>query len=381
MENICDQKECTGCFACYNICPKKAITMKEGKLGHIYPEIDKDKCIDCNLCQKICPSNKEIQLKEPLKSYAMKSKNEDIRNKSTSGGAATIFAMNVIKKGGIVYGANNIQNGKFDFIRIKRKEELEKIKGSKYVQCYINDIFKNVKEDLLNNLQVLFIGTPCQISGLKSYLGKDFEKLIIVDLICHGVPSQRLLKDEIELIGEDFEKVEKILFRTMESSGYNISIYQNNKLKNYKKMEDSSYCKGFMSALFFRESCYNCKYAQKNRISDITIGDFWGLKEDSKLYKDRDKGVSVILPITEKGIKFIEECKCDMTIEERTVEEAVYGNSQLRHPSIKPKRYNKFIKLYEKHGLEKAYLRTRTIKQVIKDNKVIMNVYKKIKGR
>lgn len=381
MEKICDKNECTGCFACYNVCPKNAITMEEGKLGHIYPKIDDKKCINCKLCQRICPNNKKVEIKEPIKAYAMKSKNDSIRDKSTSGGAATIFALNVLKKNGVVYGANNIENGRFNFIRINKVEELEKIKGSKYVQCYINDIFKKIKEDLDNKLEVLFVGTPCQVSGLKAFLGKEYENLITVDLICHGVPSQRLLMEEIEETVEDASKIDKILFRTQEKSGFNLTLYEDGKLKLSKEMTESCYYKGFMNALFYRESCYKCKYAQPRRISDITIGDFWGLSEESKLYKDRKKGVSLLLPITEKGINFIEECKNDMELEERDIAEAIEGNSQLRHPSIKPKKYNKFVKIYEKKGLKKAYLKTRTLKQKMRDNKVIMNIYKRIKEK
>lgn len=381
MEKICDKNECTGCFACYNVCPKNAITMEEGKLGHIYPKIDDKKCINCKLCQRICPNNKKVEIKEPIKAYAMKSKNDSIRDKSTSGGAATIFALNVLKKNGVVYGANNIENGRFNFIRINKVEELEKIKGSKYVQCYINDIFKKIKEDLDNKLEVLFVGTPCQVSGLKAFLGKEYENLIIVDLICHGVPSQRLLMEEIEETVEDASKINKILFRTQEKSGFNLTLYEDGKLKLSKEMTESCYYKGFMNALFYRDSCYKCKYAQPRRISDITIGDFWGLSEESKLYKDRKKGVSLLLPITEKGINFIEECKNYMELEERDIAEAIKGNSQLRHPSIKPKKYNKFVKIYEKKGLKKAYLKTRTLKQKMRDNKVIMNIYKRIKEK
>lgn len=381
LEKICNKKECTGCFACYNVCPKKAITMEEEKLGHIYPKIDYEKCINCKLCQRICPNNKNIELKEPIKAYAMKSKDNSIREKSTSGGAATIFALNILKKNGVVYGANNIEKSRFDFIRINKVEELEKIKGSKYVQCYLNDILKNVKEDLVNGLKVLFVGTPCQIAGLQSFLGKEYDNLIAVDIVCHGVPSQRLLINELEDLVEDVRKIDKVLFRTQERSGFNLNLYEGGKLKISKEMAESCYYKGFMNALFYRESCYNCKYAQEKRVSDITIGDFWGLSEESKLYKDRQKGVSLLLPITDKGMNFIEECKNDMELEERNIEEAIEGNSQLRHPSMKPRKYNKFVKIYEKQGLKKAYLKTRTIKQIMKDNKFIINMYKRIKGK
>ena len=172
QDKICEKSKCTGCFACSNICPKKCIEMKEDKCGYIYPYIDQTQCINCKMCQKICPQNNQITLKEPLTAFAMCSSNEEIRLKSTSGGAATTFYLHVLKQGGIVYGANNIENGKFSFIRVDKQQDLDKLKGSKYVHCYINDAFSKIKEYLNKELQVLIIGTPCQVAGLKNFLKK-----------------------------------------------------------------------------------------------------------------------------------------------------------------------------------------------------------------
>lgn len=378
LTEICKKEKCTGCFACSNICPKQCIEMREDEYGYIYPHIDEEKCIDCKLCQKTCPQNTKVEFKKPITAYAMCHKEERIRSNSTSGGAATTFYLHILRSGGVVYGANNIEDGSFSFIRIDNQEELDKLKGSKYVHCYVKDTFRKIKEDLENNLQVLFIGTPCQVAGLKNFLKKDFERLITIDLICHGVPSQKYLRDEIKLYGE--EGIDKVTFRDGKTGNFTFNLYNNCKLKVSKPMEKSYYYKGFMDALFYRKNCYECIYAQPKRVSDITIGDFWGLKEDSKLYKNKSKGVSVLLPITQKGIELIEACKDEVELEERSVEEAVNGNTQLRIPSKVPKNYDKFMKYYLKEGFEKAYLKSRTLKQRIKANDFIMRIYRKIKG-
>ena len=216
------------------------------------------------------------------------------------------------------------------------------------------------------------------LNRLKNFLKKDFEKLITIDLICHGVPSQKYLQDEIKLCGE--KSVDKVTFRDSKTGEFAFHLYSNHELKVSKPMEKSYYYKGFMDALFYRKNCYECIYAQPKRVSDITIGDFWGLKEDSKLYKERTKGVSVLLPITPKGMKLIQECKDEIELEERSLEEAVNGNTQLRLPSKKPKNYDKFMKYYPKEGFEKAYLKSRSLKQRIKANDFIMKIYRKIKG-
>ncbi len=157
MKNICDKKDCTGCFACYNICPKKCIEMKEDIYGRIYPYIDSNRCIECGLCKKTCPQINKQSFNEPINAYAMYNKNKEIRKNSTSGGAATTFYIETLKNNGVVYGANNIENGSFNFIRITDESQLYKVKGSKYVHCYINDCFYLAKNDLQKGLKVLFI--------------------------------------------------------------------------------------------------------------------------------------------------------------------------------------------------------------------------------
>lgn len=378
---VCEKEKCTGCFACYNICPKKCIEMKEDAIGFVYPEIDLDKCIKCGACKKVCPQlDDTTTLIKPKKAYAMYNKNDEIRSSCTSGGAATTFYTHILNNGGIVYGCGNIENDEISFLRIDNINNLDKLKGSKYVHSYIKDIFKQVKDDLVNSRKVLFIGTPCQVDGLKQFLKKDYDNLILIDIICHGVPSQKLLKDEI--MSHNLKNVSKISFRG--NDGFKFKIFDNKREMFRNDMEENSYYYGFMNAIFYRPNCYNCKYATSSRVSDMTIGDFWGLSENSKLYGSKDKGISVLLPITKKGQQLIEECKNQMILEERPLEEAINGNNQLMQPvNIHPKT-EKFKRTYIKKGYLKAcntFMWKNKIKYCLKNNKTVYKLYKKIKGK
>lgn len=288
--------------------------------------------------------------------------------------------MHILEKNGVVYGCSNIENNEIHFLRIDNIDDLEQLKGSKYVHSYINDIFKLVEKDLKNDRLVLFIGTPCQVNGLKGFLKKDYDNLILIDIICHGVPSQKLLREEIQL--HNIDDVNKISFR--KNDVYELELYKQNEIKFKEKIGANKYLFGFLNSVFLRPNCYECKYATPSRGSDITIGDFWGLSENSQLYDKKEKGVSVLLPITEKGQKLIEECKQEMILEERPVQEAINGNSQLMKPTVKHKRYKSFQKKYLKNGYEKAcntFMWKNKLKIKIRNNKIIYKLYKKIKEK
>ena len=374
---ICEKEKCTGCFACYNICPKNAIKMEEDIYGYIYPKIDKQKCIDCRMCQKICPQcNEKIKFKEPIETFAAYSDDEKIRENSTSGGVATVFYKKIIENGGVGFGLSNIKNNKFCFMKVDTIEKINDVKGSKYVHGYIERTYKEVEEEL-GKRTVLFIGTPCQVAGLKAYLRKEYENLITVDLICHGVPSQKLLLEEFKRLDLKVENIDKVSFRC--EKGYFLKCYQKENIILDIPIDKSYYYKGFMDALFMRENCYNCSFSQKQRVSDITIGDFWGLDIEAKINSNPEKGISVVLPITTKGDDFWNKCKYDFNYERREIQEAVNGNAQLEKTVIKNKNYNKFRKYYIKDGLGKSYKKCMTIKQRMKNNLLIYNTYKKIK--
>lgn len=368
---ICDKKKCTGCFACYNVCPKDAIDMIEDDNGFIYPEINKEKCIKCDLCKKICPSTNVMEKKYPLKCFAAFSKDNNIRNKSTSGGIATTISKNIIKNGGIVYGAAFDENGGVKHIRVTKIEELILLQGSKYVHSYINDTFRKIKKDLLNKKHLVFFGTPCQIAGLRKYLMKDYDNLLVVDIICHGVPSQKYLKDEKERI-VGYKKTERINFR--KDNHYGLYFVKNNKIINETSYDDSFYSLAFMNGLILRNNCYDCIYADAKRVSDITIGDFWGLSKQAKFYESRDKGVSVVLLNTTKGELYFEKIKDFLDIEERNCEEAIKGNTQLMRPTKRHRNADRFKKMYPEYGFEKSF---NKLMKVNKLKKFIKKIVKK----
>lgn len=348
---ICDYTLCTACSACVNICPQQCVEMQAGELGHLYPYINRDKCVECNACMKVCPNNSPIVLKQPITAFAGWHTADVEYQSSTSGGAATAFAQTIISEGGVVYGCACLDKIDIRHIRVDNFQDLNKLKGSKYVQSTMSENFKSVKSDLKAGLKVLFIGTPCQIAGLKSFLHGQPDNLYLVDLICHGVPSVKLLQEHVKnVLGH--QKVTNISFR---SDSYLLLLllcgdkilYKSNLMQRY----EDEYYNAFIDGYSYRESCYRCSYAQSKRVSDVTIGDFWGLGDDFGI--EHPHGCSCILPITEKGLNLIK--RSDMILYERTVGEAVQGNDQLRAPKAKDKKINRFRKLYPILGLKYAY--------------------------
>lgn len=322
---ICDKEKCSGCYACYNICPKKCIKMIEDEFGYIYPYIDKTECLNCSMCRRVCPQLKDkIDFNHPLKSYAAYSKNDYTRCSLTSGAIATIIYSYIIGNGGVGYGLNNIKDEKFSFIRINNLDKIDLVKGSKYLHGYIEDSYKSVKKDLNDGLKVVFIGTACQIMGLKSFLNKDYDNLLTVDIICHGVTSQKFLKDELLLHNIDIKDVNHVSFRSID--GYVLSVTLNNNNKIDIPINKSYYYQNFMNGKIDRENCYNCSYAKRDRISDITIGDFWNLSEDANINISPEKGISLVLINTVKGEQYFNCIKENLIYEERPLDEAIYGN-------------------------------------------------------
>ena len=361
MNRICPVDLCTGCMACYNSCSHCAIKVEKDCCGFLYPVIDENSCVDCGLCFSVCPVNHPLEKVSSKTVYAAYSKEESDRKSSTSGGASSIFAQRVIEEGGVVYGCVQKSYADIRHQRIERKDELYKIKGSKYVQSEIGDVFKSVKKDLLEGRQTLFVGTPCQVAGLRVFLHKDYAELVTVDLVCHGVPSGELLQESVrEMLRKRNlpEKDYQVCFRIKgeKEEDLKFGVFLNDFVQNRgnisgKKYPYSYYITGFMTGLFYRSCCYTCSYANPRRISDITIGDYWGI---GKTALDVGKGISEVFLNTEKGVRFFERCKEKVICEEREVEEAVRGNGQLQHPSVKNRNYELFRELYPELGFKRA---------------------------
>lgn len=312
LDKFIDKDSCCGCSACANICPQSAITMKENDEGFLYPHINLKECSKCNLCQKVCPINKEKSSKdfEPITFATMAS--NDIRVKSSSGGMFTILANYILEQNGFVCGASFDKSWKVKHIIIDNKKDLDKLRGSKYLQSDIGNIFKEIKNLLENNSKVLFTGTPCQVAGLKSFLGKDYKHLYLVDILCHGVPSPKIW---IQYLKEQFKynKIKGINFRDKHNSWimYTQSITEGNKKIAMCEHYTMDFMKIFLSNICNRPSCNNCSFATSPRLSDITIGDFWGIKDLSEEMYDA-YGTSMTVLNNKKGVDLFNQIKSNL---------------------------------------------------------------------
>lgn len=343
-----------------NICGHNAICMEESEpFGYTYPNIDSERCIDCGLCVKICPVNTSIQLNEPLKAFSAISRNCEDLLSSASGGASSVLSQVILNRGGIVYGC--VQRNYIDIAhcRIDKPEDAYLIKGSKYVQSNIGYVYREVKKDLKDGKEVLFTGTPCQIAGLRAFLRHECENLYLVDLVCHGVPSQKLLREDVDFLLKDYPNVDvtKVCVEFRKKSrtkqekfepNYGTFLFINGDELNHRHPQKQefltdNYITAFMAGTILRENCYTCPYAQSQRSGDITIADFWGLKGESI---PTTKGVSLMMPSTVKGLTLFNETKSYLQFEERTTEEAINGNGRLLHPSHRPDERDVFCAIY-----------------------------------
>lgn len=354
---ICPQKECTGCAACYNVCGHQAISMVKGVNGHLFPEINDDKCVNCKLCVKTCPNNNVPELRTPLASYVATAIDSHEALTSTSAGVASVLARKIIEGGGVVYGSCGWNCQHVHHIRIASLDDIDKLKGSKYVQSAIEDSFKQLKKDLEESLRVLFIGTPCQVAGLYGYLRKKYDNLYTVDLICHGVPSQKILTDALHdyLPKTDLSQV-KVAFRKKGKgkSLYGLFVSHNDGRKLYRSIfPDNEYIVGFLYGLFYRESCYQCHYTHPERVSDITIGDYWD-KENKITLRNSENGLSMVIVNTPKGEALVEKCGTIIDKTNGDYQDFVKRNGQLHHPIKKNAYFESFAIEYTMNGFLNA---------------------------
>lgn len=315
MKEICDFKLCTGCGVCLSICPKKCIQFKENEEGFLYPFINQEKCVNCGLCTKNCPilNNFENRRKNVIDSYYGWSNNDVIRYNSSSGGVFSEIAEDIINRGGRVYGAAYNAGLTLTHIGVDCIDDLSKLRGSKYYQSDIRSSFTSVKKDLEEGNTVLFSGTGCQIDALYQFLGKtDISHLLTVEILCHGVPSRKVVLKYIESINKR-KDVKSINFRDKSKYGWKYSCVFNVKYSDgheyYGRSSSDLFYLGFLSEALLRESCYRCKYVGKRRVGDILLADFWGI-ENADQYKigqhDIDMGVSFITANSDRGIKMLD---------------------------------------------------------------------------
>lgn len=377
--NICNPDQCTGCFACMNVCGKNAINIVEDAYGRTVPHIDKKKCVECNICRKICPVNNPVQLKEPNECYAIWTKNEDDRNSCASGGISTGIARFFIRNQGVVFGAAFDDNLNLEMKMAEKEDELIQFRGSKYTQCNTAYSYRQVKEQLGLGKEVLYVGTPCQIAGLYAFLQKPQPNLYTIDIICHGTPPLKYLK---QYCAQKFPErnISRVTFRG--ENDFEFCAFEGNKMLYKKPTYQDAYFHAFLKGVTYRENCYSCKYAIGKRCSDLTIGDFWEIDRNTlrNLYDGR---ISVLLQNTDKGKILFEKIKDKFVFERRDIDEAVKGNEQLQRPSKKHKVRKRFLKTYEKDNvyvaLESFLKREKFIWKVKWKVKMITNPNKLIK--
>lgn len=363
--------KCCGCTACYAVCPKNAITMQADSEGFKYPVIDKDKCIDCGLCCKVCPLDIKLEKTEDKQiAVACTAKDENFTKQSSSGGVFAILANMFIKKQAVIYGAAFDDGWNVKHIRVNQKEDLKKLYTSKYVQSDMSDNFKFVKADLDSSKEVLFAGTPCQVAGLKCYLGKDYNNLTTVDFICHGVPSPLVWKCYINEKAESLKsKITDISFRDKKDGWKNFGfmIKTEDQNINYEKAGDNIYMNGFVKDLYLRPSCYDCKFKTLNRASDITLADFWGIdKVLPEIYDE--KGVSLCWTSSKKGSEILTEALKQTAYQKVDLQEAVrYNPSAIKSVNVHKNREKFFKAFAESHDdvtkLIKKYYDTRSLRK------------------
>lgn len=338
--------KCCGCSACWNICPKLAIDFKENSEGFEYPVIDKDKCIDCGICITVCPainSQGKNNFKDEV--FACANLNEQEQYNSSSGGVFTLLSKEVLNRSGVVYGAA-FENAKVvKHIKIEREEDIAKIRGSKYLQSKMSSVYDSVKEDLELGKYVLFSGTPCQVGGIRNFLRKDYRKLLLVDFICHGVPSPLVWRkyiDEYEKIINN--KIVLVNFRNKKNGwkNFNLCLKDASGKLFIEEHEKNVYMKGFLNELYLRPSCYNCSCKGTDRVSDITIGDFWGVDTIYPSFFD-NRGISVLKVNSDLGYEFFCDIKKHMKYIKVDVNDVIKHNPAFVTSAKINKNRNKFF--------------------------------------
>ena len=384
MITLADKRDCCGCYACYNICPQQCISMQVDEEGFWYPVVDLDECTDCSLCEKACSIlNKNVTDNHPV-AYACINKDDNIRQQSSSGGLFTVIAEKVIANNGVVFGAGF--DGGFNVVHswTDKLDGVSNFRGSKYVQSCIGDTYKEVLDFLKQGRQVVFSGTPCQIAGLRSYLGKDYEALICLDIICHGVPSPKVWQ-RYKLHTEEIyqAKAKRITFRHKNCGWklYSVSFSFDNDTEYSQKLTENIFMQGFLHNLYLRPSCYACSFKTLNRQSDITLADFWGIENILPSFDD-NKGTSLVMVNTQKGAEIFSSVVDKISYEKVDINLAIlYNTSAVKSVDYNPKRNQFFQELsgsidisqliakYTKVSfLKKVYMKVRTLLSRIKKN-------------
>ncbi|MGL4762366.1 MAG: Coenzyme F420 hydrogenase/dehydrogenase, beta subunit C-terminal domain [Sarcina sp.] len=353
MISIKEKKECCGCYGCENICPKNSIKMIDDNEGFWYPKVNEETCINCGLCEKVCPIIQNSKKVDNIKFLACKNKEIEERIESSSGGVFSLLTEKVLNSNGIVFGAGYNENLEVNYSCVYSVEKSKKFRGSKYAQSKVGNTYTEAKEFLEQGKEVIFTGTPCHIAGLKKFLGREYEKLLLVDIACHGVPSPLVFKRYKEylanLVGS---KLKSISFRDKSNGwkNYKLKFKFENKIEKLELASENYYMKGFLKDIYLRPSCYDCKFKKPFTEADLTLADYWGV-QNIHLEFDDDKGTSLVLVNTKKGQEIMNLISDKMDIIETDGEFAISNNPCI----VKAVKYNpkreKFFEDFDKVDL------------------------------
>lgn len=381
MISINKKDNCCGCYACVNVCPKDCISMEEDSEGFNYPCVDKSKCVDCTLCEKVCPIiNKDKVAQgsnEEDNTYVAYTKNATVRKNSSSGGMFTELAESVLKNNGVVFGCAFDDDFNAHHIMVNNSSDLEKLRGSKYIQSQIESTYKEAEKLLKDGKLVLFSGVACQIAGLNSYLRKDYNNLITVDVLCHGVPSGKAWRKYIDDNQKRHNaKLNKYYFRNKDN-GWKVftvkQMYMDNQGESSPFNKDS-FMQLFLGEVCLRPSCHNCRFKDIHRPSDITLGDCWGV-QNYMPEMDDDKGTSVVIAHTEKGVKLLNSVKDKLIIRKAQLDKALPPTADSRKSVLPHKNREIFFKqLNEGKSVDELAI-------LVKDRFKKPNIIKRIKRK
>lgn len=375
---LASKDTCTGCGACKAICHRNAIAFKNDSEGFPFPTIMEDKCIQCGMCMKTCHVLDAPKTEKIKEAYAVQVKDKELLMESTSGGVFGVFSKLIFSMGGVVYGCIWDDEYNAVFTRAENEIQLKPMHGSKYVWSWAGDVFRSVQEDLKHGTMVLFVGLPCQIAGLQSFLGQGYQNLLTIDFLCSGSPSPMALKSYLDTICDRADLVNlNLKFRDKDPHGVGVHITYSGKKNKGRRLGQhitNSYYYSFYTRLIDRICCYHCQYGSDERVADLTMGDYWGVDNFHNDMNVRD-GISALLINTEKGINFFNNIRRDI-VAIPTKEENIARANNLSIGKLKqytkPKNREAFLETIASSGwrvAERKYLYNLSrLKRIVKAN-------------
>ena len=380
---LASAEQCSCCSACASVCPTSSISMREDKEGFLQPHIDSNTCIKCHKCENTCPIIKPVRIAEDYetRAFAVMNKDEDVRLRSSSGGVFYALAKWTIRQGGVVFGARFDENWEVVHDYTETIDGIVPFMRSKYVQSRIGETYKQAKAFLQSCRQVLFVGTPCQIGGLHTYLGKDYDNLIMVDIICHGVPSPKVwrefLADKVQ-----GDKVLDVNFRDKREGWKDFQcVTTTTTTTTREKQYENLFFRGFLNNVYLRRSCYDCQFKHLHRVSDITMADYWGI-QDFCLEMDDNKGTSAVFIHSAHGEQVLNQISNDILQKEQDINNVLVCNSMMTQSVALPSKRKRFYFYYRllpfplsKYVIDKDWMIKRIYRKI---KKTFQKVYKRL---